>query len=150
MTHSYRSHYFHLIWSVKNRNNWIVQEIQPWLYAYIGGIIKNDKNILLSIGGMADHIHLLISFNSVDKFSSLIRDIKAKSTLWVHDNFPQYSFFSWQEGYASFSVSHSSLDKVMNYIENQEQHHTKFTFEEEYLQLLKKHNLKFDERFVLG
>lgn len=98
----------------------------------------------------SNHVHLLISLNTLDKFSFLIRDIKAKSSLWLHNNFSQYSHFLWQEGYASFTVSYSSLDSVRNYIENQEYHHKKFSFDQEYLQLLEKHQLKFDNRFVLG
>ncbi|MFI4937058.1 MAG: IS200/IS605 family transposase [Candidatus Berkiellales bacterium] len=150
MTHSFRSHYFHLIWSTKNRANCITDEIKPRLYAFMGGIVKNHGASLVKIGGTSNHVHLLIVAKTLDKFTYLMRDLKSKSSSWVHESFPQHRYFAWQEGYASFSVSFSSYEAVKNYIENQEEHHKKFSFEEEFLLILKKHNMKFDDRFVLG
>ena len=150
MTHSLRAHYFHLIWSTKNRAPLINVDIQYSLHAYLGGIIRNHKGKLLEAGGTLDHIHLLIGLNLPDKFSELIRDVKANSSLWINKNFCKKEYFSWQEGYGSFSVSYSSLEKVHCYIKNQQEHHKKITFEKEYMQLLKKHQIQFDSRFVLG
>jgi len=127
MAHSFRSYYFHLVWSTKGRKDWITEDIQSRLYAYIGGIIKNHQQNLLCIGGTANHVHLLIVCNTIDKFSYLIRDIKAKSSLFIHQNFVQHQQFAWQDGYASFSISYSSLKAVKKYIENQEQHHQTFS-----------------------
>ena len=95
-------------------------------------------------------MHLLIVTNLLDKFTHLIRDLKAKSSLWIHHHFPQLEHFAWQEGYGSFSSSYSAHEKVKNYIEKQEEHHKIFSFEEEFLQFLEKHNIKYDDRFVLG
>lgn len=149
MAHSFRAHYFHLIWSTKNREPLISEEIQAALYIYIGGIIKNHNGKLLEIGGMPDHVHLLIGLNVPDKFTDLIKDIKTGSTLWINKN-TQTKSFAWQEGYGSFSVSYSSLEKVGDYIKNQEKHHKTSSFDEEFLQLLNKHHIGFDSRFVLG
>ena len=150
MTHTYRTHYYHLIWSTKNREKWITTEIQNDLYLYMCGIIKNNHNsVLLGIGGTLDHVHLLMSLSLPDKFTHLVRDVKANSSLWIHKNFPQSKLFAWQEGYASFSVSYSSIDRVLHYINNQEEHHKTVTFEDEYL-LLRKCHVKFDEKYVLG
>ena len=128
----------------------ISNEMVSRLYAYMGGIIHHYKGILLQIGGTADHIHLLIKYNSTDKIPNMVRDLKAKSTVWVHESFPNSQYFSWQEGYAIFTVSYSGIEKVKAYIANQEKHHKKFSFEEEYHQLLKMHDIKYDERYVLG
>jgi len=99
---------------------------------------------------MPDHIHLLIELCMLDKFTHFIRDLKASSSLWIHKTFPQLIEFAWQEGYASLSVSYSAIDKVRDYIRNQEQHHTSQSFDQEYDKLLKHHRVTYDERFVLG
>jgi putative transposase len=120
------------------------------LYPYLGGIIKSHKGRLLEIEGMPDHIHLLIELGVLDKFSHFIRDLKASSSLWIHKNFGNLKEFAWQEGYASLSVSYSALETVRDYIRNQERHHTSLSFDDEYVNLLKYHQVRFDERFVLG
>lgn len=150
MTHSYRAHYYHLIWSTKNREPFIAKEIQDLLYAYIGGIVKFNNGALLCAGGTENHVHLLIGLTLPDKFTDVIRDIKANSSSWLNKNLSSNQNFGWQEGYGSFSVSYSSIERVKNYINNQEEHHKVITFDEEYLQLLKKHQIQYDGRFVLG
>ena len=150
MTHTYRAHFFHFIWSTKGREPWISKEIQERLYNYIAGIIKQQNAQLLAIGGIADHVHLLVRFEDIEKLSFFIRDIKANSSLWISKNFPDRSSFEWQQGYGSFTVSSSNLEKVKTYIHNQEEHHQKVTFAEEYCNFLKKHGIQYDERFVLG
>ena len=150
MTHSYRIHYFHLIWSTKNRTPWIDEEIQKRLYSYLGGIINKHKGKLIEIGGMPDHIHMLIELSFIDKFSYFIRELKSSSSLWIHQTFPHKKNFAWQEGYGSFSVSFSALKKVQNYIQNQEKHHIQESFDQEYIKFLKGHHIEYDKRFVLG
>ena len=150
MTHSYRSHYFHIVWATKDRKDLITFDIRDSLYAYMGGIVKAHHSYLLGIGGTTNHVHLLIASQIRVKFSDFIKEIKANSSLWIHKNFPQHYNFAWQEGYGSFTVSHSGVDQVKHYINNQEEHHKVFSFEEEYLKLLEKHNIKFDHRFVMG
>ena len=149
MTHSFRSNYFHLIWSTRNREPLITRENQSSLYAYMGGVIKNYDGKLIEAGGTFDHVHLLVGLSLPDKFSYLVRDIKTNSSLWLKKNSTQ-QYFAWQEGYGSFSVSYSLLEKVKQYIKNQEEHHKTKSFDEEYVQLLKKHKITYDTRFVLG
>ena len=115
----------------------------------MGAVIKNYDGKLLEAGGPSDHVHLLIGLSLPDKFSNFVRDVKTSSSSWLKKNSPQ-QYFAWQEGYGSFSVSYSSLEKVKHYIKSQEKHHEKYSFDEEYLQLLNKHNINFDSRFVLG
>lgn len=150
MTHSYRVHYFHIVWSTKNRVPWINPELQKRLYSYLIGIIRNHKGKLIEIGGMPDHVHMLIELSNLDKFSYFIRDLKSCSSLWIHQTFPQLKDFAWQEGYGSFSVSVSAISTVKKYILNQEKHHANQSFDQEYLKLLQLHNIQYDERFVLG
>jgi REP element-mobilizing transposase RayT len=150
MTYSYRVHYFHLIWSTKNQTPWIEGEMKERLYSYLGGITKHQKGKLMEIGGMPDHIHMLIELSLLDKFSFFIRDLKSRSSVWVHKNFPEKQEFLWQDGYASFSVSFSALERVRDYIRNQEKHHAHESFDQEYLNFLNHHNIRYDERFVLG
>jgi putative transposase len=150
MAHSFRIHYFHLIWSTKQRRPQITTEIQSRLYSYLEGIVSNHSGKLLEIGGMPDHVHLLIELSNIDKFSEFVRDLKACSSLWIHKNFADLNDFSWQEGYGSFSVGYSTLENVRNYIRNQKVHHKDMSFDDEYLKLLKMNCVIYDERFVLG
>lgn len=138
------------MWSTKKRTPYISTAIQERLYPYLGAITRNHSGKVLAIGGMPDHVHLLIELSSLDKFSHYIRDLKASSSLWIHKNFPNLHDFSWQEGYGSFSVSYSALGAVERYIQNQEKHHASMSFDEEYINLLKLHDVEYDERFVLG
>ena len=112
MTHSYRIHFFHFIWSTKQRVPLISSDIQPRLYQYMGAIIRNHSGKLLEVGGMPDHVHLLVELSNLDKFSHFVRDLKASSSLWIHKNFPDFTDFAWQEGYGSFSTSYSALEGV--------------------------------------
>jgi putative transposase len=150
MTHSHKAHFFHLIWSTKNRTQLITPEIQSRLFPYMGGIVRNFKGSLLEIGGMPEHVHLLISLRNLDKYSFLLRDVKSHSTLWIHKNYPALKEFEWQEGTASFTLQFSMVDSVRNYIKNQEEHHKIMTFEEEYLKFLDGQKIEYDPRFVFG
>ncbi|MBA3602490.1 MAG: IS200/IS605 family transposase [Parachlamydiaceae bacterium] len=150
MTHTYRVHQFHLVWSTKNRQNWIEKSYQNRLYDYIGGIIKEHRGILLEIGGIANHVHLLISLSNLDHYSGLIRDVKAGSSRWVHKMIPASREFEWQEGYGSFGVQFANIESVKRYIQNQEEHHRNRTFEEEYVDFLNMHNISYDPRYILG
>ncbi len=126
----------------------ITDEIQPRLYGYIGGILKDRGSNLLAAGGVKDHIHLLISLSKQISISDALRDIKSISSGWVHKTFPKLNQFNWQAGYASFSVSYSNLDDVKRYIENQVEHHRVKSFKEEAIELLEKHEIPIDERYL--
>ncbi len=150
MTHSYKVHFFHLIWSTKQRKSQISSNVQPHLYSFMASTIKHNSGKLREIGGMPDHVHLLVELKTLDKFSQFVRNVKNSSSLWIHKNFPELHDFAWQDGFGSFSVSFSSLDDVKKYIQNQEKHHVSMSFDEEFLKFLTCHNVKYDERFALG
>jgi putative transposase len=139
---------FHLIFSAKNREPLITQEIQIRLYPFIGGIVRDEKGVLLEIGGMPDHVHLLVGWRTDDSLANLLRNIKSRSSGWIHETFPESRTFRWQEGYGAFSVSHSQAARVRRYIQNQAAHHRKKTFKEEYLEFLRAHEIEFDEQQV--
>jgi REP element-mobilizing transposase RayT len=118
------------------------------LYAYIGGIVRGEKGKLLSIGGTSDHVHLLVLLSPVLAVSQMLQRMKGNSSRWVNDRQGQRGAFRWQRGYGAFSVSESMRDRVARYVENQKKHHRKQGFQEEFRALLKKHNVKYDERYV--
>jgi len=148
MTHTYKNHFFHIVWSTKHREPVITTDIKESLHAYMGGIVRDYEGSLLKINGMPDHVHLLLSLENLSVYNDLIRDIKSSSTKWAKKNYPSLKNFGWQEGYGSFSVSGSIINNVIKYIENQETHHQKRSFEEEYLDFLNKHGISYDPRFV--
>jgi putative transposase len=148
MPQSFGSLNFHLIFSTKHRLPQITPEIQPGLYEYIGGILRERKSVLLAAGGIPDHIHLLVSLHRELSISDTLRDIKSISSLWVHENFTDHHDFAWQSGYAAFSVSYSNIDAVKTYIAGQAEHHRIKTFQEEYLEFLKRHDMEYDERYI--
>jgi REP-associated tyrosine transposase len=148
MPQSFGALYFHIIYSSKNRLPLITPEIQHRLYEYIGGLFSHRKCVLLAAGGIADHIHLLASLSRESCISDTVRDIKSLSSGWVHDAFPRSSDFAWQSGYAAFSVSYSGLGAVRSYLSGQAEHHRGKTFQEEYLEFLKRHDMEYDERYI--
>ncbi|PQO28236.1 IS200/IS605 family transposase [Blastopirellula marina] len=148
MPQSFASLYVHLIFSTKNRESWIEDEWSPRLYEYVAGTLRKQNDQLLIGGGMADHIHLLISMSRESSIVDIVRNVKSNSSRWIHENFPGSTGFAWQAGYAAFSVSRSALPEVRQYIENQKQHHTTRTFEEEFLAFLERHELEYDPRYV--
>lgn len=119
------------------------------LYKYITGIIQTQRHKLVIINGVADHVHILIGYRPHQSLSDLVQDIKGSSSKWINEKKFTRSKFAWQEGYGAFSYSHSHLSKVINYIKNQEQHHKKITFMEEYKSFLKNYDVEFDERYIL-
>lgn len=122
-------------------------ELRPALYAYIGGIVRNQHGALLSIGGIEDHVHVLLRWRADRALSDLMRDLKSDSSEWTHQTYPRQPF-GWQEGYAAFSVSASAKDKVVAYIENQQEHHRTRSFGEELRALLDAHGVEYDPRFL--
>ena len=138
----------HIIFSTKHRLPMIQTEWEPRLYEYIGGILRKDGCVLLAAGGMADHLHLLISLGKERAIADLVRDIKANSSRWIHETFADQHAFAWQGGYGAFAVSHSNLDKVRLHIANQKEHHRKMTFQEELIAFLKRHGIGYDEQYV--
>ncbi|MDX6406145.1 MAG: REP-associated tyrosine transposase [Blastocatellia bacterium] len=137
----------HLIFSTKDREPVIVPEIKFELFAYLGGLTRELKGKAYGINGTDDHIHLLISLPPVVSISEALRFIKSNSSGWVHDKWPRRSF-AWQLGYGAFSVSKSNAPEVLKYIGNQEEHHRKWTFKDEFVDLLRQHKIDYDERYI--
>jgi len=145
---SFRCLWYHLVFSTKNRAPQITPALQQRLYDYIGGIIKDDNGQLLAAGGTADHVHLLASIHPSVSVSDMLRKVKASSSKWIHETFPEHRGFAWQEGYGAFSVSQSNVEQVRRYIEQQEEHHRHISFDEEFIEFLERHGVPYDERYV--
>jgi putative transposase len=148
MPSAYLSLHYHLVFSTKHRAPTITLEMAPRLYEYLGGIVRKEGGQLLTVGGMPDHVHLLVRLGATRAISDVLRAIKAGSSGWVHDTFTTAAGFGWQTGYGAFTVSRSNLDAVRQYIEHQEEHHRTRTFQEEFLELLVKHEVEFDEQYL--
>jgi REP element-mobilizing transposase RayT len=147
MPNTYTNLLFHIVYSTKYRKTLIRPDWRDDLYGYMGGIIREEKGILLVAGGMADHVHLLAKLPPTIAVSDMLRLIKANSSKWANER-NDVRYFEWQLGYAAFSVSESQANRVQDYIRSQEDHHRVQTFREEYLLLLRKHKIDFDERYV--
>ena len=138
----------HVVFSTKYRKPLLHELWRDNLFAYIGGTIKDHKAVWLKSGGVEDHVHLLIKFNPTFAISSTIQLMKSNSSKWINEGHTVKNAFQWQPGYGAFSVSQSMADQVKNYIANQIEHHRKLTFREEYLAILKKHQIEFDAKYV--
>ena len=149
MSQSFTNLLYHLIFSTKNRKPWITQLYRPRLYAYIGGIIYGASGSPLGINGVADHVHVLARLGPTQALADVIRDLKSNATGWLHEIFPELHEFSWQRGYAAFSVSHSQVNKVRNYITHQEEHHQKVSFRDEFERFLIANDIKCDPRYLV-
>jgi putative transposase len=150
MASTFISMNIHYVFSTKNRQNLIDKEIRHRLWAYMGGVARQYNMVALAIGGTGDHVHVLLSIPATISPSKAIQLIKIGSSKWIHEEFPEKSSFAWQSGYAAFSVSLGRIAQTIEYINNQGQHHKKKTFEEEYLDFLKKTGIEFDEKYALG
>ena len=145
---SYIISYVHYVFSTKGRQPIITQDLRDRLWPFLGGISRQNKMKAVEIGGVEDHIHLLLSLPSTISIAKAAQLIKGGSSKWVHDTFPEHRLFGWQVKYGSFSVSVSQLDKITEYIRNQAEHHKKMSFKEEFIALLKKHRIQYDERYL--
>ncbi len=150
MPHSYMSCLMHCVFSTRQRHKTIDPDLQQRLWPFIGGVARENGMKALSIGGTEDHIHLLLSLPATTPIAKAIQLIKGGSSKWIHESFPAHKDFAWQEGYGAFSVSISHVEATIRYIQTQEGHHRKKSFEEEFLTFLKKHGIEYDERHVLG
>ena len=148
---SYISSYFHCVFSTKERRRLITPELRNRLWPFLGGIARQNKMKAIEIGGVEDHVHILLSLPSAMAISKTLQLIKGGSSKWIHETFPEHRLFAWQEEYGAFSVSVSQLDKTMEYIQGQEAHHRKMTFQEEFWSRvagLKKHRIEYNERYL--
>ncbi len=148
MANTYTQIYIHIVFSVHGRQSLIKTEWKERLHKYLTGIVKNEKQKLIVINSMPDHIHLLIGMKPDIALSDLIRDIKSNSSKFINEQRLTRGRFNWQEGFGAFSNSHSQLDTVIRYIQNQERHHAKKTFRQEYLEMLKKFTIDYNDKYV--
>jgi putative transposase len=148
MANTYTQLYIHLVFSPKNRDALIKKTWKEALEKYITGIVQNHKHKLLAIGTMPDHIHIFIGYDVKQTIPDLVENIKTSSNAWIKDNKLSQFKFEWQKGYGAFSHSRSQLDTVCQYILNQEVHHAKKTFREEYLEVLKKNDVEYKEEYL--
>ncbi|MEX0904765.1 MAG: IS200/IS605 family transposase [Balneolaceae bacterium] len=148
MADTYTQLYIQFVFAVQNRASLIKTEWESELYKYITGIIQNKSHKMIAINGMPDHLHMFIGFKPVDHMSELIKVVKGESSKWIKERRFVNGQFRWQEGYGAFSSSRSHLNRVYHYIRNQKEHHKKKTFREEYIELLKKFNVDYNERYI--
>jgi putative transposase len=147
MPSTYRSLHYHIVFGTKNHEPMIQAAWSDKLHAYLGGIIRTANGIAESIGGVSDHVHLLAGLRATHRLADVLRKLKAVSSGWVHNEIGVHGF-AWQEGYGAFTVSPSQRGAVRRYIERQEDHHRTHTFRQEYLELLRRSGVEFDERYV--
>jgi REP element-mobilizing transposase RayT len=148
LANTYTQIYIHIVFAVKGRQNLITSSIREELHKYITGIVQNRNQKMLAIFCMPDHAHLLIGMKPDISISELTRDVKAISSKYINDNRLIKGKFNWQVGFGAFSYSKSQIDTVIKYILNQEQHHKKKTFKDEYLGLLEKFGIEYDEKYL--
>ena len=150
MANTYTSLHYHLIFSTKNREPWIRQDIEQRIWEYMGGIARQNGMKALQVGGADDHVHLVVGIPATLAVSKALQLIKGGSCQWIHDTFPDLALFAWQDGYGAFTVSKSQLPDVIHYVAHQREHHRIRTFQEEYKTFLEKHGIEYDERYVWG
>jgi putative transposase len=147
MAHTFSRNHIHLIFSTKDRRNAIPKELQPRLWAYLAGICKKHEMIARAVSGTENHVHILLHLPPKLALAKAVLLLKANSSKWMSQ---QPRDFAWQEGYGAFSVSASNLDQVIRYVENQQAHHRKIGFEQEFRALPRKHGLEYDPKLVFG
>jgi REP element-mobilizing transposase RayT len=148
MANTYTQIHIHAIFAVQNKLSLINKDWQARLYQYITAIIQGHKHKVLSIGGTSDHVHILFGFRPAQSLSELMQRVKGNSSEWINKEKLIKGKFSWQEGYGAFSHSKSQISQVIKYIENQEVHHKKRTFIEEYKKILNDFGLEYDEQYI--
>ena len=148
MANTYSQIHIQAVFAVQNRQSLISDEFKDDLYKYITSIIQNNDHKLLQINGMSDHVHILFGMRPVQALSDLMKQIKQDSSKWINQNNLANGRFSWQEGYGAFSYSRSQLPRIIKYIQNQQEHHRSRSFRDEYISLLRTHDVKYDERYI--
>src|SRR6267142_2389151 len=150
MANTYTSLHYHVIFSTKNREPWLVRGIEQRVWKYIGGIARTHKMSALQVGGIEDHIHALVTAPPTIAPFQIAQFLKGESSKWIHEEFTGMRSFAWQDGYGAFTVSKSNIPEVIAYIQNQREHHRKRTFQEEYLDFLRKNGIEYNERYLWG
>jgi REP element-mobilizing transposase RayT len=140
--------HYHLVFSTKHREPTITPTIRPRLYEYLGGLVRAEGGVLLNVGGMPDHVHLLARLSQTRAVADVLRVVKTNSSRWVRETFPDATGFGWQTGYGAFTVGHSTMNAVKRYVANQEVHHKTESFQDEFRRFLRAHEIEWDERYI--
>lgn len=140
--------YYHIVFGTKYRKPSLKESFRARLYQYVGGVLRTGKGTLLEIGGVDDHVHLLANVSPATSVSDSIRNIKANASRWINEEIKPARRFEWQKGYSAFTVSHSQISSVRTYLQNQSEHHRKLSFREEYIELLRRHGIPFEEKYL--
>ena len=148
MPQSLVKNYVHLIWSTKYRQHLIHTPAEEELHAYLGGICKRMECHPIKIGGYTDHVHVLCILSKKIALMKLLEEVKSHSSKWMKTKGEELNNFYWQDGYGAFSVNPADIDRVIAYIANQKEHHSKITFQDEYRAILKRYKVEYDERYV--
>ena len=146
MPQSYTALYYHIVFATKHREPTITMAFRDRLYAYLGGLVRGEGGALVAVGGMPDHVHLLVKLSQLRAVADVLRVVKTNSSKWSHETCGTGVW--WQGGYGAFSVGKSELDEVQRYIERQEEHHRGETFRDEFPRLLAEHGVEYDEKFL--
>lgn len=150
MANTYHQIFLHVVFAASNREAYIMDEWKSDFHGYIAGILKGRKHHPIAVGGVWDHVHILVGFHPSDSPSEMVKSIKIASTKWINDiHTPKCRPFSWQRGYGIFSYSKSHIETVKKYIENQEAHHTKVSMRDEFRSILQKSGIEFEEQYIL-
>jgi len=147
MPSTHLSLHYHLVFGTKDRHPFLTEEVRNRIHAYLGGTVRGLGGVAISVGGTADHVHLLVGLKATHRLSDFMRELKHESSQWIHEELG-LSKFAWQEGYGAFSVSRSDIDRVTQYIQNQEEHHRTRSFQEEYLEFLREAGIDFDPKYL--
>jgi len=149
MPQSLANIYIHIVFSTKNRKAFLAdKDIRDQMHAYLGSVLKGYDSPAVAVGGTDDHVHILCNLSRTETLAKVIGETKRTSSKWIKTKGKGFGNFQWQNGYGAFSVSRSRLEEARRYIVNQDQHHKKMTFQEEFRALLKKQGIEFDERYV--
>ncbi len=148
MANTFTQIYIHIIFAVENRVSLIKDQWREELHKYITGIIQNHKHKLIAINSVSNHIHIFIGMKPIQSLSDLLQDIKEYSSKWINKNNFAVGHFNWQAGFGAFSYSHSQINSVVKYIQSQKQHHTKKSFQQEYIEFLEKFGVDYDAKYV--
>ena len=150
MANTYSHCYYHIVFSTKDRFKFIKPDIEERVWAYIGGVAREHGMVPIQIGGIDDHVHALIGSPPATAPSKIAQILKGGSSHWIHTEFQSMKKFAWQDGFGVFTVCKSHADNVVQYIKGQRQHHQKQTFEDEFRELLRLHEIEYDERYLFG
>ena len=147
MPSTHLSLHYHVVFSTKNREAWFPPGVRSRLYEFLGGVVRAKEGVAHAVGGTGDHVHILMGLRATHRLSDVMQRVKSVSSKWAHEEL-RLPGFAWQDGYGGFTVSATNLARVRAYVRNQEEHHRLKTFQEEYVQLLRRGLVEYDERYL--